>query len=100
MVCFCLCMYSPLNLFEYWTLNNHYYYIKCLAPLDKSDYIALSFKLVTSTIMKINGHEANRLNYQKADYNKMNLLLKWHNGIHYSNISHYRICGGFFYYKL
>ena len=28
--------------------------IKCLAPLGKSDHIGLSFKLVTSAIMKIN----------------------------------------------
>ena len=29
MVFFCIlsiCMYSPLNLFGYWTLNKHYYY--------------------------------------------------------------------------
>ena len=50
--------------------------IKCLAPLGKSDHIGLSFKLVTSAIMKINEHEANRLNYHKADYYKMNLLFK------------------------
>ena len=48
--------------------------IKCLAPLGKSDHIGLSFKLVTSAIMKINEHEANRLNYHNADYKKMNQL--------------------------
>ena len=50
--------------------------IKCLAPLGKSDHIGLSFKLVTSAFMQIIEHEANRLNYHKADYNKMDLLLK------------------------
>ena len=48
--------------------------IKCLAPLGKNDHIGLSFKLVTSAIMKINEHEENRLNYHNADYKKMNLL--------------------------
>ena len=50
--------------------------IKCLTALGKSDQIGLSFKLVTSAIMKINEHEENRLNYHKTDYNKMNLLFK------------------------
>ena len=50
--------------------------IKCLAPLGKHHHILLSFKLVTLAIMKINEHEANKLNYHKADYNKINLLLK------------------------
>ena len=50
--------------------------IKCLAPLGKSDHIGLYFKLVTSAIMKINEHEANRLNYHNADYKKMNQLFK------------------------
>ena len=50
--------------------------IKCLTPLRKCNHIGLYFKLVTSAIMKINEHEANELNYHKADYNKMNLLFK------------------------
>ena len=50
--------------------------IKCLAPLGKSDHIGLSYKLFISVIMKIHEHEAKKLNYHKADYNKMNLLLE------------------------
>ena len=50
--------------------------IKCMAPFGKHDHIGLSFKLVTSAIMEINEHEENRLNYHKANYNKINLLYK------------------------
>ena len=50
--------------------------IKCLPPLDKSDNIGLSFKLVTSAIIKINKPKENKINYHKAYYNKMNLLFK------------------------
>ena len=50
--------------------------IKCLTPLGKSYHIGLSFKLVTSAIMKNDEHEANGLNHHNADYKKMNLLFK------------------------
>ena len=50
--------------------------IKCLAPLGKRDHIGLSFKLVTTAIMKIKEHEANMLKYHTADYNKINLVFK------------------------
>ena len=71
--------------------------IKCLAPLGKIDYIGLSFKLVTLAIKKINEHETSRLNEHSHDYNKMKLLFKMAQWaiVYYSNMSHYRMCGGY-----
>ena len=48
--------------------------MKSLPALGRSDYIGVSFRIVVSTCTSILAriHEANRLNYQRADYTRIN----------------------------
>ena len=50
--------------------------IDSLPPLGCSDHVGISFKLVISTTIHTQTHEANRLNYHKADFLKMNTDFK------------------------
>ena len=50
-------------------------------PLGRSDHVGVLFQLELPTIVKTQAHEANSLNFQKADYDKMNLQfsqMNWH----------------------
>ena len=48
--------------------------MKSLPALGRSDHIGVSFRIVVSTCTSIlaQTHEANRLNYQRADYTRIN----------------------------
>ena len=50
-------------------------------PLGRSDHVGVSFQLELPTKVKTQAHEANSLNFQKADYDKMDLQfsqMNWH----------------------
>ena len=46
--------------------------VKSIPALGRSDHIGVTFRIVVSTSILAQTHEANRLNYQRADYTRMN----------------------------
>ena len=46
--------------------------LKSIPALGRSDHIGVTFRIVVSTSILAQTHEANRLNYQRADYTRMN----------------------------
>ena len=45
--------------------------MKSIPALGRSDHIGVTFRIVVSTSILAQTHEANRLNYQRADYTRM-----------------------------